>query len=108
MFEDLYDSLSLVLYRWWPAERGEITAIDIERIGRSRSRTRVRLAVAYKFSVGADGPYTGESFWEPLFFAKRRVAVSRRKLHIRQAVVVHYRTDDPTVNRLDRELWHNL
>lgn len=108
MFDDLYDSLSL-LWSWrWPEAVGEITAVDVERIRHYRSRDTLRLAIAYKFSLGDDGPYTGEDFWEPSFFVNRRVSAARHKIHIRQQVCVHYRPDDPSVNKLDRRVWQDL
>jgi hypothetical protein len=107
VFDDLYDA-ALFLFSWrWPTVGGEIT-VDIERIRHSRVRDTFRLAVAYKFSLGDDGPYTGESFWEPAFFAKRRVAAARHKLRTRQPVTVRYRRDDPSVNRLDRQSWRGV
>ena len=104
MFNDLFDALSY-LWSWrWPVADGEVTAIDIERIGEGRNKT-FRLAVAYEFSLGADGPYTGESFWQPAFFAKRRVQNAARRFHRRQQVAVKYRPDDPSINRLDHSVW---
>jgi valyl-tRNA synthetase len=108
MFEDLYDTVSLIFSRLWPEAQGEITAIDVERMRHSQGADTLRLAVAYKFSLGDDGPYTGESFWQPAFFVNKRVAAARHKLHLHQAVVVHYRSDDPSVNKLDRSLWRTL
>jgi len=46
----------------------------------------VRLAVAYKFSIGNDGPYTGESFWQPTFFSKKRVLAARHTIKVHQHV----------------------
>jgi hypothetical protein len=108
MFEDLYHTVSLIFSRWWPKAQGEVTAIDIESIRRSQSGDTLRLAVAYEFSVGDDGPYTGESFRRPLFFVNPRVIAARHKLHLHQAVVVRYRSDDPSVNKLDLSVWHDL
>jgi len=99
MFSDLYDAVSC-LWSWqWPTVEGEITAIDIERAGNDR----LRLAVAYKFSVDDGGPYTGESFWTPAFSIGQLRAVrnAKRALHIGQRVPVRYRRDDPSVNALD-------
>jgi hypothetical protein len=108
MFGDLYDAFSLLWLWRWPEVVGEVTAVDIERIRHSRGSDTFRLAVAYKFSVGNDGPYTGESFWQPVFFQKKRVLGARHNIHVRQQVPVHYRQDDPSVNRLDRRAWQNL
>jgi hypothetical protein len=104
MFGDLYDTLSY-LWSWrWPVAQGDVTAVDVERIQRGRDTT-YRLAIAYEFSLGADGPYTGESFWRPAFLARRRVQSKAREFHRRQPVTVRYRPDDPSVNRLDRTVW---
>jgi hypothetical protein len=108
MFEDLYDAVSQIFSHWWPQARGEITAIDVERVRHSRGSDTLRLAVTYKFSLGSDGPYTGESFWQPPFLTNKRVAGARHKLRLRQSVNVRYRSDDPSVNRLDHEVWQDL
>jgi len=108
MFDDLYNALSLMFSPWWPTVEGEIAAVDVERIRHSRSGDTLRLAVAYKFSLGDDGPYTGESFWRPAFFVNKRVAAARHKLHVRQRVTIRYRSDDPSLNKLDRRVWHRL
>lgn len=108
MFDDLYDSLSLLWSSRWPEAIGEITAIDIERIEHTRGRDTLRLAIAYKFSVGDDGPYTGEAFWEPSFFSNRRVPEARHKVHMHQQVLVHYRPDDPSVNKLDSRIFRDF
>jgi hypothetical protein len=107
MFEDLHDAVSLVFCHWWPKAEGEITAVEVERIHHSQGRDTLRLAVAYKFSLGDDGPYTGESFWQPSFFVNKRVAAARHRLHCRQRVLVRYRSSDPSVNKLDHSVWRN-
>ena len=108
MFDDLYDAVSF-LWSWrWPESVGEVTAVEIERIRESNNRFRLRLAVAYKFFVNDDGPYTGESFWNPAFCANRRVPAARHKIHAHQSVIVRYRVDDPSVNRLDYRVWRSL
>lgn len=99
MFEDLYDRISLLWSQPWPRADGAITEVISERLGRDRDRAR--LAVAYEFSIGTDGPYTGECFWAPAFCQPKRIASARRKLHRRQKVSVRYRPDDPSVNTLD-------
>ena len=87
---------------------GEITAVDVERLPDSDGNETFRLAVAYKFCLANDGPYTGESFWQPLFFQKKRVLAARHNVHVHQQVPVHYRPDDPSVNKLDPKAWQNL
>ena len=72
MFEDLYDALSY-LWSWnWPTAQGQITEVLIERVRHTRGGETVRLSVTYQFSVGTDGPFTGESFWAPAFFRRRQ------------------------------------
>ena len=103
MFADLYDAISYLWSFQWPEATGEVTAVDVEMDGRA-----LRLAVAYKFWVNDDGPYTGESFWNPAFNVNRRVLEGRRKIRVRYPVLVRYRPDDPSVNRLDRSVWREL
>src|SRR5437879_13887542 len=103
IFQAIYDALSFLGSFRWPIAQGEITAIDIERIEHSRGRDLFRLAVAYKFCVGVDGPYSGEAFWQPnftLFNERARIKAARHKLHIGQPIQIRYRPDDPTVNVL--------
>jgi len=109
MFENLYDAMSLIFSRWWPIASGAITAVDIEEI-RLDEGSYSRLAVAYKFSVGNDGPYTGESFWRSSmsFDEEGRLASAKRRLNDGQSVLVRYRPDDPSVNRLDRTVWQGF
>jgi hypothetical protein len=109
MLEDLYDSASLIFSHWWPRAQGEITEVGIERIpSGTGGRDTVRLAVAYKFLVGNDGPYTGESFWNPPRFTNKKIIAARHNLRRRQAVIVRYRPDDPSVNRLASSVWRSL
>jgi hypothetical protein len=108
MFEDLYDAVSLSWSWKWPIAEGKITAVDVERRTSRNGVDNMRLAVAYEFSVGDDGPYTGESFWAPSFFRNRRVIKAKRKIRVRQTVVVHYRPDNPSINKLDRTAWDDL
>jgi hypothetical protein len=107
MFNDLYDALSFAWSWSWPRANGEVTAIDIER-GRDSGRETLRLGVAYKFCVGEDGPYTGESFWAPNYFVKKRVIAARRKLRVGEIVSVRYRADNPSINKVDRRVWQEL
>jgi hypothetical protein len=101
MFEDLYDSISRMWSWSWPSADGKVTEVLGEHITFRNGEKRARLAIAYEFSVGADGPYTGECFWTPVFFSIRRVAKARRKVRARKRVRVRYRSDDPSVNTLD-------
>ena len=98
MFDEIYDIVSLVWSWRWPVANGSITAIDVER---DRPRKKAKLATAYEFWVGEDGPYTGESFWRPVFCEERKATDGRKLLHLRQPVRVRYRPDDPSVNTLD-------
>lgn len=106
MFKDLYDSLSR-LFSWrWHAAGGEITAIDTSGIDAHGSdELNIYLGVAYKFLVDNDGPYTGETYWSML---PKRAFALRDTLRIGQAVVVRYRADDPSVNKLDRRCRREL
>ena len=104
VFEDLYEKLS-TLWSWrWPETMGEVTAVDVERIRHAEGGDTLRLAVAYKFSIGADGPYTGECFWQPFLSltSKNKVHAAHHNIHVHQQVLVRYRVDDPSVSKLDR------
>ncbi len=98
MFDEIYDIISLSWSWRWPVAQGFVTAIDVER---DRLRKKARLAVAYEFSIGEDGPYTGESFWRPVFCEERKAGDGRKLIHLRQSVLVRYRPTDPSVNKLD-------
>ena len=82
--------------------------MDVERQRHSRGRDTLRLSVTYKFFVGNDGPFTGESFLGTSILPQWRVVAARHKIHIRQRVPVRYRADDRSVNRLDRSVWQQL
>lgn len=99
MFNDLYDAVSFLCSWRWPVADGKVTEVISERVGRKKDQAR--LAVAYEFSAGSDGPYTGECFWTPAFLQVRRVASARKKIRRSAGVRVRYRPDDPSVNRLD-------
>lgn len=102
MFSDLYDSISLLFSRRWPKAEGVITAVDARTIYFKGQASGFRLVVVYEFSIGADGPYTGESaspqFREDGMNITDQFAVGR-------AVSVRYRADDPSVNKLDPRTW---
>jgi len=109
MFEDLGDAIRMQFRFLWPTADAEVTEVDIERVG-DPDDGRLRLAVCYKFYVGEDGPYTGESFWEPIFTFKlaEHMREAKRKMKHKHMVPVRYRADDPSQNRLDREAWREL
>lgn len=109
VFGELFDAISMLGYWRWPVVEGEITDVLFEQIPHANiDRATIRLAVAYKFSVGNDGPYTGESFWEPVYPTVESVSAAKDKFHIGQHVPVRYRSNDPSVNRLDRRVWRDL
>lgn len=109
MFEDLYDAVSRVWSWRWPLSEGKITEVLLERVRhRNSNNDTIRLAIAYEFAVGSDGPYTGESFWRPLFPSMKRIQNAKGKFHRHQRVTVRYRSDDPSVNKLDSRLWQSL
>jgi hypothetical protein len=109
MFEDLYDEISILWFWRWPVVQGEIILREIERVRHAgRSRDTFRLSVVYKFSIGDDGPYSGESFWRPTFASVRRLREAKRRLYVGQPVLVRYRSDNPAVNRLDHSVWQQL
>jgi hypothetical protein len=100
MFDVIFDQLSYLGSWRWPVAEGEITDVLLDR-----DEDDWRVSITYKFSVGEDGPYTGESFWKPTFSwnAAKQLRSARRILRTGRAVQVRYREDDPSVNRLDVE-----
>jgi hypothetical protein len=109
MFEDLYDAISMFWSWRWPVAEGQITEVILERLRHRGSKDETsRLAIAYEFSVRDDGPYTGESFWRPLFPTMKRMHRARGEFHRHQQVLVRYRPDDPSVNKLDNSVWREL
>ena len=101
MFSGIYDRISLLLYRQWPAIEGTITAVDAS-YGRG-----LRIVVVYEFSIPNDGPYTGESS-SPRWFGGTDVLSINKKLAVGQRVAIRYRPDCPGVNKLDRDVWTDL
>jgi hypothetical protein len=100
MFGDFYNAVSK-LFSWrWPIADGEITAVRYLSPDEG-------LVVEYKFSLGDDGPYTGESRWSP-WFAHTDVMDIHKTLPIGSPITVRYRPGDPSVNTLDREAWDGL
>src|SRR5215470_2500864 len=99
MFREIYDAVS-VLWVWrWSVVNGQITSVDVEQT----KNHEYRLSVTYKFSIGDDGPYTGEGFWTPAlsYHGLEKVKRAQAALQIGQRVEVRYRPDDPSVNRLN-------
>jgi hypothetical protein len=105
VFDDLYDTMSKLFSWWWPSSEGEVTAVDIDSVV-DRYGERLLLVVSYKFSLGDDGPYTGEYSWEPGWSA--RVLAAKDNMHVGLPVTVRYRPDDPSVNTLDRRTWRDF
>ncbi len=100
MFSETYDWLSKVFSWNWPTAEGEITAVRFLSPDEG-------LIIEYKFLVGDDGPYTGESrisSWS----VHIDVMDIHKTLAIGTPITVHYRPDDPSVNTLDREKWQGL
>ena len=87
MFGDLYDSISL-LFSWrWPKAEAVINGVNM-RVG-----DRGQAMVVYEFSVGNDGPNTGEAPWfGDTVFMNQLVG---------KKITVRYRKDNPSVNRID-------
>lgn len=103
MFEDLFDELSFLMSWKWPVADGEVTAADIERLDRDSGNERLRLSVAYKFSVGLDGPYIGEAYWEPKFsfHLVEKMKEAKKQMFKGKQIQVRYRPSDPSINRMD-------
>ena len=107
MFKDLYDYISSLFSSRWPTVEGVVTAVDVQLIhyGNRGSRYTPRIKVDYTFSVGDDGPYTGESVWSPTASVTNSI---NEKFGVNKSVKVRYRPDDPSVNKLDRDVWKDL
>lgn len=103
MFEDVRDSISLLFSRNWPTADGQITGVSVYPY----ERGGIRFALTYTFSVSNDGPYTGESR-SPQWFPGEMLAEISGKFRVGQKVVVRYRPDRPTVNKLDHSTWDEL
>jgi hypothetical protein len=110
MFENLCDEMSK-LWSWrWPTAEGEVILVEIERVSASSNKEILRLSIVYSFSIGEDGPYGGEGFWQPAFScnAAKKFREARRKLRAGHRVLIRYRPDDPSINKLDRSVWNEL
>ena len=103
MFEDLRDSVSLLSWRNWPSVDGQITGVSVY----PSDHGGVQFALTYTFSISNDGPYTGESR-SPQWFPGQKLAEASHKFRVGQKVVVRYRPDRPTVNKLDHSTWDEL
>jgi|SRR6185437_556302 hypothetical protein len=101
MLKNLYDDFSLMFYRRWPKAEGKITAVDI------CPGTERDVVIVYEFSVGDDGPYTGESS-RPFSFEGTTVMDIERRLSVGKPVLIRYRIDNPSINKLDPSFWKNL
>ena len=90
----------------WPTATGEVTETRIED-AQSR-RGGIKLTVFYKFVVGDDGPFVGESSWEPFLPENDRVFAAGQNCHVGQTVLVRYRPDDASINKVDPSVWRGL
>jgi hypothetical protein len=108
VFNDLYDAISVLWSYRWPETMGEVYRVAVER-ARDPDGRSLQLCLAYKFSIGDDGPYTGESIWSPPFrVSDERVLAARSHLRVGHPVLVCYRPDDPAVSKLDKCVWQIL
>lgn len=101
MFSDLYDKISLLFSRGWPKAEGVITAIGAKAV-----REGYVLVVEYKFCVGDDGPYTGESEC-PIAYVGDMTQLNET-LRVGEATAIRYRRDNPSVNRVDWSMWESI
>ena len=101
MFGELYENLSLLFYWRWPTVEGVITAADLI-YGRYPA-----IVIVYEFSVGEDGPYTGQSR-SPFWFGSTNVNGINKQLAAGERVLVRYRPNQPSVNKLDSSVWRDL
>lgn len=107
MFRNLYDYISLMLSWCWPKVEGLITAVDLRTVANGDAGANtLRLVITFEFCLGDDGPYTGES-WSP-YLGDINLMDVNQQLRTGRPVVVRYRPDDPSVNRLDRSAWQEF
>src|SRR5713226_2205411 len=83
MFNELCDYISLMFARRWPTADGLIIGVYVDPI------LREQIEVAYEFSIGPDGPYTGRSS-PPFWFGGTAVVVNADAM-VGQAVIVRYK-----------------
>ena len=102
MLENLRDSVSLLFTRNWPTTDGQITGVSVYPYERG-----IQFAITYTFSLSDDGPYTGESR-SPVWYPGEKVVQINDKFQAGQKVIVRYRPDDPSINKLDRSTWDDL
>lgn len=102
MFEALWDELSRLGSWRWPVAQGEVTYAELEEFSGGDGGAELRLSVTYKFSIGADGPYTGEAFWQPRWSwnGLEKLQDALKEMHIGRPVGVRYKPNDPSVNQL--------
>src|SRR5258706_11457279 len=89
----------------WPLGQGEVTAVEIRKVRTRQGMRSMGISVCYKFYAGddgRDGPYTGESYWEPTFSkSMEEMEQIASRIHIGEAVQVRYRPDNPSVSKLN-------
>jgi len=102
MFGELRNALSC-LWSWrWPEATGEVTSVILDTVP-DLDGEYLRLAVAFKFFVGEDGPYTGHSFWTPV--SRDRALAARERFHVHDEIAVRYRPNDPSENKIAPSVW---
>lgn len=111
MFDDLFGYVTS-LFSWrWPVAQGVVTNVEVmfvpSRFKPGRSVPKVE--VAYTFSVGDDGPYTGETIWTLYWTASPKLISSiQNEFGVNKPVTVRYLPKDPSVNKLDRSTWQDF
>jgi len=102
MFDELRNALSY-LWSWrQPEATGEVTSVTVDTVP-DLDGEYLRLAVAFKFFVGEDGPYTGQSFWTPV--SRDRALAARERFHVHDEIAVRYRPNDPSENKIAPSVW---
>jgi hypothetical protein len=99
MFDVLYENISRMFSLRWPTAEASITGVYVDPIQQGQ------IEVAYEFSIGSDGPYTGQS--SPPFWFGGAGVVNADKM-VGQSVTIRYRRSDPSVSTLDRGFWQGL
>jgi hypothetical protein len=108
MFDALYDSLSMIFSSSWPLTDGVVTAANVRRDSSGDGKATFALEIAYKFSLGDDGPYVGLSAWRGALSDEQRARDAMRAFQVGQTVLLRYRRSDPSVNKIDSSAWQGL
>ncbi len=99
MSSELYDNISLLFCWLWPMAEGCITSVYVD------PSQGGRISLAYEFSIGNDGPYTGQG--SPPFWFGGTTLMNTEKM-LGEKVIVRYKTSNRSVSTIDWGFWKDL